>query len=173
MKQDLIRATESDAPVILDMQEEELTSPNEPRLIRYEELPQLMSLYKQLHHDDPDVSQDEALIQVWNEIYNSPDLYYIVIEENGMILATCNITIIKNLTRGLQSYGLIENVVTHEDYRKKGYGTKVLHKAIQIARENNCYKVMLMTSSKNEATLRFYERAGFIKGKKTGFVIDL
>ncbi len=37
-------------------------------------------------------------------------------------------------------------VVTHEKYRKRGYGTKVLQKAVEIAKENNCYKVMLMTS---------------------------
>jgi ribosomal protein S18 acetylase RimI-like enzyme len=36
-----------------------------------------------------------------------------------------------------------------------------LKKAIEVAKENNCYKVMLLTSSKKEETLRFYEKAGF------------
>lgn len=81
--------------------------------------------------------------------------------------------IVKNLTRGLRPYGLIENVVTHKDYRKKGYGRRVLHRAIEIAKEKNCYKIMLMTSSKSEDILRFYEKADFTKGVKTGFVINL
>lgn len=68
---------------------------------------------------------------------------------------------------------MIENVVTHKDYRKRGYGTKVLHKAIEIAKENGCYKVMLMTSSKSEDIMRFYEKAGFSKGIKTGFIVNL
>ncbi|MNW67019.1 Acetyltransferase (GNAT) family protein [compost metagenome] len=55
-------------------------------------------------------------------------------------------------------------------YRKRGHGGRVLRKAIQLAKEHNCYKVMLMTSSKKEETLRFYEECGLEKGKKTGFI---
>lgn len=145
----------------------------EPRIIRYEELPKLLNLYKQLHPDDPDVHTNEMLNQLWDKIYNDPNLHYIVIDEDDITVSSCTISIIKNLTRGLRPYGLIENVVTHKDYRKRGYGTKVLRKAIDIARKNNCYKVMLMTGSKSEDTLRFYEKAGFVKGIKTGFIVNL
>lgn len=145
----------------------------EVREIRYDELPKLLNLYKQLHPDDPEINDYEGLNQLWCEIYNDPNLHYIVIEEDGVLVATCTISVIKNLTRGLRPYGLIENVVTHKDYRRKGYGTKVLKRAIEIAKENNCYKVMLMTSSKSEDTLRFYEKAGFVRGIKTGFIVNL
>lgn len=145
----------------------------EARKIKYEELPDLLSLYKQLNPDDPEVNENESLQQLWDEIFNDPNLHYIVIEEDGELVATCNITIIKNLTRGLRPYGLIENVVTHKDYRKRGYGTLVLQKAVEIARGCNCYKVMLLTGSKKEETLRFYEKAGFASGIKTGFIAKL
>ena len=143
------------------------------RKIRYEELPKLLSLYKQLHPDDPDVNENESLKELWDGIYNDPNLHYIVVEEDRELVASCNISIIKNLTRGLRPYGLIENVVTHKDYGKRGYGTKVLERAVEIAKEHNCYKVMLMTSSKSEETLRFYEKAGFVMGIKTGFVMNI
>jgi hypothetical protein len=39
-----------------------------------------------------------------------------------------------------------------------------------IARANNCYKIMLMTSSKLDSTHRFYERAGYNSQDKTAFV---
>jgi GNAT superfamily N-acetyltransferase len=84
--------------------------------------------------------------------------------------STCALTIVPNLTRSARSYGLIENVVTHPDYRKRGIGTQVLKHALAIAWRQKCYKVMLMTGSKQESTMRFYEGAGFVRGEKIGFV---
>lgn len=143
------------------------------RLIRYDELGKLLSLYRHLHPEDPDVRDSETVELLWNEIFNDPNLYYLVIEDRGEIISSCTIAIIKNLTRNLRPYGLIENMITHPNYRNKGLGTKVLHKAVEIAKENNCYKIMLLTGSKSEDTLRFYEQAGFVQGVKTGFVINL
>lgn len=143
------------------------------RLIRYEELDELLALYRQLQPDDPDVRENESLKDTWDAIYNNPNLYYIVVEADGKIVSSCNISIIKNLTRNLRSYGLIENVVTDSNYRKKGYATKVLNMAVNIAQENSCYKVMLLTGSKKEETLKFYEQAGFARGIKTGFITKL
>jgi GNAT superfamily N-acetyltransferase len=142
----------------------------EPRLIRYEELDELLELYGQLHPDDVPLERDNDLKHAWDEIYNDKGLFYLVLEEKGSIVSSCTLAIIKNLTRSLRPYGIIENVVTHRDHRKKGYGTKVIHKAIDMAKDKNCYKVMLLTSAKDEATLSFYEHAGFEKGIKTGFV---
>ncbi|HQA50373.1 MAG TPA: GNAT family N-acetyltransferase [Syntrophomonadaceae bacterium] len=143
------------------------------RLIRYDELDKLLNLYQHLHPEDPDVRDSEVLESLWTEIFNDPNLYYLVIEDNGEIISSCTIAIIKNLTRNLRPYGLIENMITHPNYRKKGLGTKVLHKAVEIAKENNCYKIMLLTSSKSEDTFRFYRKAGFVQGVKTGFIIQL
>lgn len=142
----------------------------EVRLIRYNELGELLDLYGQLHPDDPPVERNNGLEQAWDEIYNDSNQFYLVCEENGKIVSSCTLAIIKNLTRSMRPYGVIENVITHRDHRRHGYGTKVLRKAIDMAREKNCYKVMLMTGAKDEETLRFYEGTGLEKGIKTGFV---
>jgi GNAT superfamily N-acetyltransferase len=104
---------------------------------------------------------------------NDPNLVLLAVEVDGSIVSTCCLAIIKNLTRNMRPYGIIENVVTHQAHRKMGYGTMVLHKAVDIARERGCYKVMLLTGHRDEGTLRFYEQAGFDRGKKTGFIINL
>lgn len=142
------------------------------RLARYEELKEIVKLYKQLQPNDSDVSDNSELKEIWDSIYKDPNLYYIVVEVDWKIVSSCNIAIIKNLTRNLRPYGLIENVVTDLNYRKRGYATKALNFALDIARKNNCYKVMLLTGSKREETLRFYETVGFERGVKTGFVIS-
>lgn len=141
------------------------------RPIKFDELEQLFELYQHLNKDDPKLAMTSSLKKLWQEIFDNPNLYYLVIAEDGILVSSCTIAIIKNLTRSARPYALIENVVTHENYRNKGYGTAVLQKAVEIARENDCYKVMLMTSRKEESTLKFYEKAGFHKGEKTAFVI--
>ena len=134
------------------------------------DLPQLLALYQYLNSDDPLLAVDDALQQHWQTILNNNALFYVVARDEDRVVATCALTIIPNLTRSARPYGLIENVVTHPDYRKRGIGTQVLKYALDIAWSHNCYKVMLLTGSKNEGTLRFYENAGFIRGEKTGFV---
>ncbi len=86
-------------------------------------------------------------------------------------MSSCTLAIIPNLTRGARPYGIIENVVTHPDHRRTGLGRAVLRAAIDKAWSADCYKVMLATGSKREATLSFYEAAGFQKGGKTYFEI--
>jgi len=143
------------------------------RLIEFNELNMLLELYKHLNPEDKDIAGTDYILDLWKEIYEDPNLLYFVIDEDGKLVASCTISIIKNLTREGRPYGLIENVVTHKDYRKRGYGKEVLQKAIEVAKEKNCYKVMLLTGRKEESTLRFYEEAGFVRGKKTGFIYKI
>ena len=88
----------------------------------------------------------------------------------GPTAANRNDVIIPNLSRGVRPYAFVENVVTHADYRCKGYATECLDYAKQIAISENCYKMMLLTGSKRESTLRFYERAGYNSSDKTAFI---
>ena len=66
--------------------------------------------------------------------------------------------------------GLRVNVVTHAAPRGNGWGKRLLREALSFAWANGCYKVMLLTGRKDEATLEFYEGAGFSRDEKTGFV---
>ncbi len=126
-----------------------------------------------MNSDDPELKIDRELEKHWEELLSDPNQYYLVAEEDEILVSSCVLIIIKNLTRSARSYALIENVVTHQSYRKKGYGTAVLKKAIEIAKKKNCYKIMLMTGRKEESTLQFYEQAGFQRGEKTAFQIRL
>ena len=48
----------------------------------------------------------------------------------------------------------VENAVTHIEYRNKGYATSCLNYAKEIALSNKRYKMMLLTGSKRQSTLR-------------------
>ena len=133
------------------------------------ELPALLHLYTHLHPSDPALPLDEAT-EIWVPIVQDPNQHFLGAYWNGSLVSTCTLIVVPNLTRGGRPYALIENVVTHPDYRRRGLGKAVLEHALAAAWKQNCYKVMLLTGSKNEATLRFYENAGFQRGIKTGFV---
>lgn len=135
----------------------------------YSDLDGLLELYTYLH-DNPIPEKDCRLSSLWEGIMNDKDHHIIVAEEDGMIVSSCVCVIIPNLTHGQQPYAFVENVVTRPEYRKKGFATACLDLAKSIAEKEGCYKIMLLTGSKEESTLRFYERAGFNRNDKTAFI---
>ena len=46
----------------------------------------------------------------------------------------------------------------------------LLRRAAELARESGCYKVMLLTGRRDDATLNFYRGAGFNSEDKTAFI---
>ena len=91
-------------------------------------------------------------------------------EVDGKIVSSCVCVIILNMTRNVRPYALIENVVTHIDYRNKGYANECLDYAKKIALEMNCYKMMLLTGSKEEGIYAFYKKAGYNNTNKKAFI---
>lgn len=133
------------------------------------ELEQLLQLYLYLHEKSvPEMT--EHLKNTWNTIIQDNNHHIIVNEIDGKIVASCVCVIIPNLTRNIRPYAFIENVVTHADYRGKGYATDCLNYVREIAERTNCYKMMLLTGSKEEKTLKFYSNAGYNSSDKTAFI---
>ena len=95
------------------------------RLINSNELDMLLELYTHLNPEDPDISGKTETRDLWLSIYNDPGQFIFVIEKDGCLVASCTLVTVSNLTRGGRSYGLIENVVTHSNYRKMGYSKAV------------------------------------------------
>ena len=139
------------------------------REIKENELNGLLNLYLHLHEDSVPVSS-EKLENAWYSIINDKNHHIIVNEIDGKIVSSCVCVIIPNLTRNVRPYVFIENVVTHQDYRGKGYATECLEYAKQISRKNDCYKIMLLTGSKEKKTLNFYKNAGYNCTDKTAFI---
>ena len=140
------------------------------RGVRPDELAALLGLYRHLIVDDLPPPPAAVLEQRWAELLADPRMHCLVAELDSQPVASCTLAIIPNLTRGARPYGLIENVVTHPAFRRRGLASAVLERALQIAWAHECYKVMLLTGSKQESVLRFYEQAGFQRGVKTGFI---
>ena len=139
------------------------------RIAEREDIPQLLQLYRHLDPDDKEIAAGEAQ-ERWELLKRYPGSNVFVGCLDNILVATCTLVVIPNLTRGGAPYALIENVVTSAIYRKRGYGKAVLSEAINAAWRAGCYKVMLLTGSKLPATLKFYHDVGF-EQNKTGFQI--
>ena len=134
-----------------------------------EDLDELLNLYLFLHEKNiPENS--EYLENTWKTIIEDINHHIVVKEINGKIVSSCVCVIIPNLTRNIRPYAFIENVVTNEKYRGKGYATECLNYAKEIAIKNNCYKIMLLTGTKSENTLAFYKNAGYNSDAKIAFI---
>ena len=139
------------------------------REVNYDDLQGLLELYTQLH-DNPFPDVNETLLTTWKKIVNDENHHIIVAEKNGQIVSSCVLVIIPNLTHFQRSHAVIENVITDILFRTQGLASACLEYAKQIAIQNNCYKIMLLTGSKQENTLAFYEQCGYNRNDKTAFI---
>ena len=108
------------------------------REITENELNELLKLYLYLHEETvPEMTAH--LKSTWDAVLQDENHHIIVKETDGKIVSSCVCVIIPNLTRNIRPYAFIENVVTHADYRRKGYATECLNYAKEIAQNDAAY----------------------------------
>ena len=103
----------------------------------------------------------EQWAQMLEDFRKKDSFYILVVEDEGKVVSSVQLAIIPSLTHNVRSFAIVENVVTHENYRNKGYASALLQKAAEIAKNHNCYKLSLETGSNRESTLNFYKNNGF------------
>lgn len=109
--------------------------------------------------------KEEQDMDKWRELIGKLEKderqFLLVAEEDSHAVSTVQVAIINGLTHNVRPFAVIENVVTHENYRNRGFASALLEAATQIAKRFNCYKISLETGSNKESTLRFYRNNGF------------
>ena len=77
--------------------------------------------------------QQEQNMDNWRDIiqrlYENKNSHLLVAEVDGKVVSTVYLTVIENLTHNNRPFGIIENVVTHINYRNKGIASALLEKA--------------------------------------------
>ncbi len=133
------------------------------------DLDELLGLYAQLNPSDPGLPGDAAE-RIFAEMAAREGLYVLVAVVDGKLVGSVTLVVIPNLTRSGASYALAENVVTHDDYRRRGIGKALIAEAARRAEGAGCYKLMLLTGRTEPHVRAFYTDCGF-RQDKVGFQI--
>ncbi|MCL2507797.1 MAG: GNAT family N-acetyltransferase [Oscillospiraceae bacterium] len=136
------------------------------------DLESLLNLYTHLN-DKEATPADSCAEAVFDRILRAENQHLLVAVTDGVIAATLTLTVLPGLTQSLRSYAVVEHVVTHGEYRRKGLSSALLAHAEEIARTEGCYKLMLITGKKEESVHRLYMRAGYSSEGKTAYVKPL
>jgi GNAT superfamily N-acetyltransferase len=141
------------------------------RELKAPEMEDLLALYTDLHKKDDPQPDPATLTATWQEMVGNPALHCLGCFVDDVLVASCVLCIVPNMSRGCRPYALIENVVTKLEHRRRGYGRQVVEYAVQKAWQAGCYKVMLLSGRRSEGVIRFYESIGFDRKAKQAFVI--
>jgi GNAT superfamily N-acetyltransferase len=139
------------------------------RLAHAADLSSLLELFA-ASEVSPAVQPLERAEQVWRATLEWPGVYVFVSDEGSRVVATCMLVTVPNLLRQGRCHGFLENVVTHPDFRGVGHGSAVVRAALVQAWASDCHHVLMQSGRSDPRVHRFYERLGFVPGRRTAYV---
>ena len=95
------------------------------------------------------------------EIDADPNQFLCVVESEGQVVGTLQLTFIPGLSRGGEKRGQIEAVRVAGDRRGEGIGRAMFDWAIEHCRARGCSMIQLTTDKTRADAHRFYENLGF------------
>lgn len=103
-----------------------------------------------------------SYLNAFEAITHDPNQELTIVEQEGEIVATFQLTFIPYLTYQGSSRAQIEAVRVKSDYRGQGVGTEIFQYAIQRAKDKGAHLLQLTTDKKRPEAKKFYESLGFI-----------
>lgn len=115
---------------------------------------------------------DPVYTQALREIHAQPGNHIIVVERDGELIGTYQLTVIAGLSRCGARRAQIEAVRVRAGLRGRGIGEAMLRHAIAQARQEGCTLVQLSSDRRRGRAHLFYERLGFV-ATHIGFKLEL
>lgn len=141
----------------------------EARLARADDLASLLALFRvsEVSRAAEPFARAE---RIWTEMLSRHGLTVFVCEAGSAIVSTCMLITAPNLLRSGRGHAFLENVVTHPEFRGRGFGHAVVLAALAAAWEQDCHHVFLQSGRADPRVHRFYEDCGFEPGLRTAYV---
>lgn len=100
--------------------------------------------------------------KVLEELINSENCDVLVAKVDGKVVGTGTVFYLKSPAHG-KPYAFLEGIVVDENHRGRGVGTALSKKAVGLARQKNCYKIIFTSGMDRDNIHKFYENLGFVK----------
>ena len=137
----------------------------------------LMDIYSESNYENtdyffPDEPDKKVAVQkveagfldfLKNDFFGKADATYWILEINGVYVSALRTCIIR---RGLY---YLEALETRPDYRRKGYGARLLSSVADSLKENGPFRLCSCVSKKNAASLKTHEKSGFQVVSEEGY----
>jgi GNAT superfamily N-acetyltransferase len=83
-----------------------------------------------------------------------------VTEQPEVVVGSLTLVVVPNLTYGGRFWAIVENVVVDAAHRRRGIGRRLVLRALELAEQEGCYKVQLLSGGKTEQ-VEFYRHLEF------------
>lgn len=120
----------------------------------------LNGLYAEM--DNQPLMAEEKIWEIWHQIQQVPNYYIYLVYLENQAIGTFSLLFMPTMMHpGFYQSAILDSVAISKDYRGKGWGTKMMQKALKISADAGCYKVTLSSNLKRDRTHKFYESLGF------------
>ncbi|MBY9079247.1 GNAT family N-acetyltransferase [Paenibacillus sp. HN-1] len=119
---------------------------------------QLYELYRMLVPNSKKMNVLEVQIDA---IRRDPNNFLLVFDEVGKVLGTVTLNICIQALHGTRPYGVVENIIVHEDHRSKNIGQQLLQYVEEYCKSINCHRIMLLSNSSRTRAHQFFEKEGY------------
>ncbi len=148
----------------------------EIRRAREEDVASVVALYVSDPVTGPKEARGECLpeiyLEAFREIEADANETLLVAEDDGVIVGTVQVSVIRHVVAQGLRRAVIEGVFVHPKYQGRGIGRRLMETAIELARERGCGAVELTSNKVRGRAHEFYAKLGFAATHE-GFKLEL
>ena len=120
----------------------------------------LNSLYADMYGRE--LMSNKKIEELWYQIQRVPEYYIYLAYLDRLAIGTFSLIFLPTIIYpGFHKSAILDVVAIHSNYRGRGWGSKMVQKALEISADAGCYKVSLSSNLKRDRAHKFYQSLGF------------
>lgn len=121
----------------------------------------VLRLLAVMHDEEIEPQWGCAEEDLFQSILSDVDRRLLVAVDDGRVVGTADVKVVRNLSRDSRPWAIIENLSVDPEFRRRGWGGALVKRCINFADESGCYKVQLISNDRRSEAHSLYEDLGF------------